>query len=130
MKLLNPLKRLCQSLALAIVMLFTSLPAQSAMIGTAEINRDIAGIGIDAQTLQQERLWIQQQLIANGVSKTDSVLRVSHLSDAQVHQVRHHFDEMPAGAGVAGVVITVGIVLLVTDLLGLTDIFPFVRPIK
>jgi hypothetical protein len=128
MKLRQPFTQLGQVIALAIVALFTSLPGQSAMIGTAEITRDIAGINIDAQTFQKERLWIQQQLISNGVSQGDSAIRVSQLSDSQVHHVRHKFDEMPAGAGVLGVAIGVGIVLLVTDLIGLTDIYPFVRP--
>ena len=130
MKLLKAFRRPAQIFALAAVVLFSSLPSQAAMIGTAEINRSIAGIDVDAQTLQQERLWIQQQLISNGVNKTDSVIRVSQLSDAQVRQVRHKFDEMPAGAGAFGVAVGVGIVLLVTDLIGLTDIFPFVRPMQ
>lgn len=129
MKLLNAFRRPAQIIALAAVVLFSSLPSQAAMIGTAEINRSIAGINVDAQTLQQERLWIQQQLVSNGVNKADSVLRVSQLSDAQVRQVRDKFDEMPAGAGVVGVVVAVGIVLLVTDLIGLTDVYPFVRPL-
>ena len=130
MKLLHTLKRPGQIIALAIVLLFSSLPSQAAIVGTAEINRTIAGINVNAQTLQKERLWIQQQLVSNGVSKTDSVLRVSQLSDAQVRQVRNKYDEMPAGAGVVGIAVTVGIVLIVTDLLGLTDIFTFIRPIK
>jgi hypothetical protein len=130
MKLRQSFTQLGQVIALTIVVLFTSLPGQAAMIGTAEITRNIAGINIDTQTLQKERLWIQQQLVSNGVSQADSVIRVSQLSDSQVHHVRHKFDEMPAGAGVVGVAVTVGIVLLVTDLFGLTDVFPFVRPME
>jgi hypothetical protein len=128
MRLGQPFTQLGQVIALAIAVLFASLPAHAAMIGTAEITRDIVGISIDEKTLQKERLWIQQQLVSNGVSLSDSATRVSQLSDSQVHHVRHEFDEMPAGAGVVEVTIAVGIVLLVTDLIGLTDIFPFVRP--
>lgn len=129
MKLRQTMKKFVQASALAITLLLSSLPGQAAMVGTAQITRDIAGLSIDAQTLQQERLWIQQQLVSNGVSQADSTIRVSQLSDSQVHHVRHKFDEMPAGAGAVGIAIGVGIVLLVTDLIGLTDIFPFVRPI-
>jgi hypothetical protein len=130
MKIRQSFTQLGQVIALAIVLLFASLPGHAAMIGTAEITRDIAGISIDTQTLQKERFWIQQQLVSNGVSRSDSVIRVSQLSDSQVHHVRHKFDEMPAGAGVLGIAVTVGIVLLVTDLIGLTDVYPFVRPMK
>ena len=129
MKLRQPAIQLSQIIALVATLLFSSLPAQAAMVGTAEITREIAGINIDASTLQQERLWIQKQLLSNGVSEADSVLRVSHLSDSQVHHVRHKFDEMPAGAGAVGIAVGIGIVLLVTDLIGLTDIFPFIRPV-
>lgn len=130
MKLRRSFTQLGQVIALAVVILFTSLPGHTAMIGTAEITRDLAGISVDAQTLQTERLWIKQQLVSNGVSQSDSGLRVSQLSDSQVRHVRNKFDEMPAGAGVVGFVVTVGVVLLVTDLIGLTDVYPFVRPVK
>ena len=129
MKLRPPVIQLSQLIALVAVLLFTSLPGQAAMVGTAQITREIAGINIDAKTLQQERLWIQKQLLSNGVSEADSALRVSQLSDSQVHHVRHKFDEMPAGAGAVGIAVGIGIVLLVTDLIGLTDIFPFIRPV-
>ena len=39
-------------------------------------------------------------------------------------------DQLPAGAGVIGILFAVFIVLLVTDILGFTKIFPFTRPIK
>ena len=130
MKLLKPFYRLGQAFALIAALLLVSLPGQAAMVGTAEINRDIAGISVDQTTLQKERLWIQQQLVANGVSEADSALRVSLLSDAQVRQVRQQFDEMPAGAGAAGIIVTAAIVLLVTDLIGLTDVYPFIRPVQ
>ena len=130
MKLMKPFYRLGQAFALTAVLLFVSLPGQTAMVGTAEISRDIASINVDQTTLQQQRLWIQQQLVANGVSAADSAMRVSLLSDAQVRQVRQQFDEMPAGAGVAGIIVTAAIVILVTDLIGLTDVYPFIRPIQ
>lgn len=127
---MKPFYRLGQAFALTAVLLFVSLPGQTAMVGTAEISRDIASINVDQTTLQQQRLWIQQQLVANGVSAADSAMRVSLLSDAQVRQVRQQFDEMPAGAGVAGIIVTAAIVILVTDLIGLTDVYPFIRPIQ
>ncbi|MFT5657477.1 MAG: hypothetical protein ACI9KN_000750 [Gammaproteobacteria bacterium] len=130
MKSKNIFGRLSLVSILATAMLFVSLPGQAAMVGTAQINRDISGNSVDQITLLQGRLWIQQQLVMNGVDEADSVIRVSRLSDAQVQQVRVRFDEMPAGAGVVGVAATIAVVILVTDLIGLTDIYPFIRPIK
>jgi len=36
-------------------------------------------------------------------------------------------DEMPAGASVVGALFAVFVILLVTDILGLTNVFPFTR---
>jgi hypothetical protein len=50
------------------------------------------------------------------------------LSDSQVVQIHQKIDEMPAGAGIGGVILVVFIVFVITDLMGATDIFPFIRP--
>ena len=82
------------------------------------------------KTIRQKREWIQTQLEKGGVSRTDSVLRVSSMSDSQVLQIHQRMDETPAGAGAAGAVLFVFVVLAITDLMGATDIFPFIRPME
>ena len=39
-------------------------------------------------------------------------------------------DNAPAGGDILGVVLTVFFVLLITDILGLTKVFPFTRSIR
>jgi hypothetical protein len=50
------------------------------------------------------------------------------MSDEQVIQIHKRIDEMPAGAGAAGTILLIFAILAITDLMGWTDIFPFIRP--
>ena len=46
------------------------------------------------------------------------------------HEYLAQIDSAPAGAGIVGTLFTVFVILLVTDILGLTKVFPFTRPIR
>ena len=65
------------------------------------------------------------------VDPAEAVQRVAGLSDAEVQRIAGHLDQLPAGQGAIGAVIGAAVliflILLVTDLLGLTDVYPFVR---
>jgi hypothetical protein len=124
------IKSITISVLFAIGVISFSMSAQAAMVGTAQIVEDAGGQIFDLNTMQQKRDWIQAQLEQGGVSVADSRLRVSGMSDDQVIQVHQRMEEMPAGAGAAGAVLFVFLVLVVTDLMGATDIFPFIRPME
>ena len=66
-----------------------------------------------------------------GVSPTQAQARVASLSDAEVSRLAGEIETSPAaGNGVVGAVVFVFLVLLVTDLLGLTKVFPFTRSVR
>ncbi|MBU3824132.1 MAG: PA2779 family protein [Candidatus Oceanisphaera merdipullorum] len=74
------------------------------------------------------RADVQEQLVNYGVEMSEVEARVAALSDQEVLQMADQLDNMPAGANaVIGALLTVFIILLVTDLLGLTNVFPFTR---
>ena len=50
-----------------------------------------------------------------------------HQAYAEAAQMADRLDEMPAGASVVGALFAVFVILLVTDILGLTNVFPFTR---
>ena len=56
--------------------------------------------------------------------------RVNAMSDAEVAQLAHRVDQAPAGSGVVGVLFSVFLILLVTDILGFTKVFPFTRSVR
>jgi hypothetical protein len=83
----------------------------------------------DSRSFQREE--VRQQLETLGIDPDEAAQRALSLSDAEVQQIAGQLDQLPAGRDAVGVVITailiVLLVLLITDLLGLTNVFPFVR---
>lgn len=73
---------------------------------------------------------VRRSLEANGVDPQAAIDRVATLSDAEVQQLAGRIDQAPAGGDVLGILFTVFIILLVTDILGLTKVFPFTRSIR
>jgi hypothetical protein len=56
---------------------------------------------------------------------------VDALSDDEVAELSARIDALPAGGdGIVGAIVLVFLVLLLTDIVGLTKIFPFTRSIK
>jgi len=74
-----------------------------------------------------EREEVRQQLLAAGVDPRHVAARVDGLSDAEVQQLAAKIDELPAGGDAIGALLFVFVVLLITDILGFTDVFPFVK---
>jgi hypothetical protein len=122
------------ALTMAMVLLLTSLPvgvAQAALISTDQVlgvaNQDERR-KVDAFLQRQD---VRDQMVAFGVEPDEAAARVASLSDGEIRQIAGQIDRLPAGQGVLvaliGAAVFVFIVLLITDLLGLTHIFPFVR---
>ncbi len=75
-----------------------------------------------------DREDVRQQMTELGVSPTQAMARVASLSDAEVSRLAGEIETSPAaGNGVVGAIVFVFLVLIVTDLLGLTKVFPFTR---
>ncbi len=74
---------------------------------------------------------VRTQMIELGVDPAVAVARVAGLSDAEIRDVAGRIDQLPAGQDVFGAILStvliIFLVLLITDILGLTDVFPFVR---
>lgn len=107
------------------------LTAQASMVST-ELAMVTAAGDTDRErvTVFFSREDVQASLQAQGVNVGDAIARVQALSDAEVAQLADRVEQAPAGAGVVGVLFTVFLVLLVTDIVGLTKVFPFTRSIR
>jgi hypothetical protein len=75
---------------------------------------------------------VRKEMQAQGIEANATKTRVSDLTDEEVHRIAGNMDKMPAGGdgGVLEILLTVFVVLLVTDILGFTKVFPFTRSIK
>lgn len=77
-----------------------------------------------------DRADLAAMLQARGVSTAELRDRVSALTDAEAQQMLTQIDQAPAGGDILGVLFTVFVILLVTDILGLTKVFPFTRSMR
>jgi len=77
---------------------------------------------------------VQTILVEQGINAEEAKNRISSLTDAEAIRLANEIEKLPAGGdGFATLVIAsliVFLVLLVTDIVGYTDIFPFVKKIK
>src|SRR5688572_13760453 len=114
--------------SLLILSLALPLPAQAGLVATdaaarTEHRERIAGL--------LDRAGLQAQLRAYGVSAAELQARVAALTDEEAAQLAARIDDLPAGGeSIIGALLIVFIVLLITDILGFTKIFPFTRPVR
>ena len=123
------------SFLLALFMIMISGPVQSgmaAMVGTETMVE--ASRGQEARNRLNKLLVredVRQALINQGIDPREARARIDSLSDAEAMAVADKLDQLPAGSGALEVLLIgsliVFLVLLLTDILGYTDIFPFVK---
>lgn len=78
-----------------------------------------------------ERADVLAALAERGVSIEQARARVAALTDAEATRLADEIDKAPAGASeLIGTVALVFVLLLFSDILGFTRIFPFVKPIR
>jgi hypothetical protein len=108
-----------------------------ALIGTAQVAESQGVVASEAQAQQQrahvlsylDRPDVVAGLQERGVSADQARERVAALTDDEVGQLAQSLDSAPAG-GIVGAIVFVFVLLLVTDLLGLTKVFPFTRSVR
>jgi hypothetical protein len=126
------------SLIMATIMLVIATPYQpllAAMVPTeATLDKIIAQDARDHLKTLISRNDIKDALISQGIDPDEAKARVDSLSDSEVIKAADKIEQLPAGRGAFGALIgaalIVFIVLLLTDILGFTDVFPFVKSKK
>lgn len=120
---------------MAAVMVMISMPigyAQAGMVTTDQV----LDAAVVAETREQvveflAREDVREQMELLGVDPDEASARAANMTDAEVMQIAGQLEQLPAGEGaigaILGAVVIIFIILLVTDILGLTNIFPFVR---
>ena len=129
------LQKLKQLLISFVVVSFTFVgftqSVQAAMIGTeqavavhdAQKNREKVAAALN-------RPDVAAELERMGVAKNEAQARVDAMSDTEVADLAGRVDSMPAGGDIVGAIVFVFVLLLVTDILGLTKVYPFTRSVR
>jgi len=101
---------------------------QAAMIETDQIISSTQTQSDRAHLIETlNRADLADQLRSAGVDPVQLQDRVDSLTDDEVALLNEQLDQMPAGGGILGVAVFIFVVLLITDIMGYTDIFPFVE---
>ncbi|OFZ72950.1 MAG: hypothetical protein A2W04_05285 [Betaproteobacteria bacterium RBG_16_64_9] len=103
------------------------IPASAAVVSTDQVNTSAERERVKGFL---DRAEVRAQLQSLGVDADSAVSRVDALTDDEAKDLAARIDQMPAGGNVLGVVLAVFIILLITDILGFTRIFPFTRSIR
>ena len=110
------------------------LPLQSSHAGL--VGTDKVAVSAQSQSERErirsflDREDVRNELQTQGVDANTAKARVDALTDEEVQKVAGKLDQMPAGGDVLGILFTIFVILLVTDILGFTKVFPFTRSIK
>jgi hypothetical protein len=110
------------------------LPLQSSHAGL--VGTDKVAVSAQSQSEREQirtfldREDVRKELQAQGIDVNTAKARVDALTDEEVQKVAGKLDKMPAGGEIIGILFTVFVILLVTDILGFTKVFPFTRSIK
>jgi hypothetical protein len=137
-------KHFRQFVAVALIATTTHLgfvgAVQAAMVDTAEANPSLAAKQDAVQAARArlaqflERSDVSTRMSALGLSADEARSRAAALSDGEVLAAADRIEQLPAGGdafgAIIGAAVLVFLVLLVTDILGLTKVFSFTKPMK
>lgn len=132
------LSNLFQKTALLLILFMSFHTIVAPLAGAALIETEtlVSAQEVDASRDRVAALLAREDvgaaLLNHGVSVQEVLLRVNSLTDQEVMRLAQQIDALPAGAdggvgSVVGALLFVFLVLLFTDLLGLTDVYPFVK---
>ncbi len=120
--------------AMAAVMVVLSMPlgvAHAGMVTTDRVIDRVAAQDDRARVLDfVARDDVRRQIESLGIDPEEAATRAAGLSDIEIAQIAGQLDELPAGQGFGefvALILVIFLVLLVTDILGMTNVFPFIR---
>lgn len=132
---MNFFRRLGKIVPVLSILAFLSIhmaPLQAAMVDNDQLLAQTQHEITKQEVLSNlDRQDVQDQLVAMGVDVNDAKDRINQMNDQELAQIAQDFEQMPAGSGgIIGALLVVFIVLVVTDMLGATDVFGFVHNIN
>ena len=111
---------------------FTAITAKAGLIGTEAVINTLQGETSRSRiTNFLDRQDVQKSFLEKGTDPIQAKKRVASLTDQEVSQICKVLDQLPAGGDgvgtVVGAIVLIFLILLLTDILGFTHVFPFVR---
>ena len=120
-------------LVVSFVLLNVNVPrVQAQMVGTDAVIITQQAADQRAQVMDfMAREDVRQLMARTGVDPLEAQQRVNSLTTEEIAQISHSIDQLPAGGdavgAIVGAAVLIFVVLLITDIIGLTHVFPFVN---
>lgn len=98
-------------------------PALSAIVSSDELLSSYQATEKRTELAQLfDRADVQQELTKRGVDPALAKSRIVGMTDAEISKLTQDLEKLPAGQGVLGVIVLVLVILLLTEILGYTDV--------
>lgn len=128
------MKRFLSAFLAASILFTGSIQAvQAAMISTEQVAASTSTVTGDQDRARiisaLSREDVQSALVARGIDPAQAQSRVALLTDDEASSLASKLDTAPAG-GFIGVIVFIFLVLLLTDILGFTKVYPFTRSVR
>lgn len=119
---------LAQLLIISIIFISLQPAVNAAIVTTSDLVADQQS-QFDREYLLSsfDREEVQVALVRQGVDVDMAKLRVASMTDTEVRTLNSKMDSLPAASGAVGAIVFILLVLLVTDLIGVTDVYPFIN---
>ena len=105
--------------------------AQAAIIANAQLIEQVQQANDKDVLLQTiNRVDVQEQLLGMGVNTAELESRINQMTQQEIAQLSQQINDLPAGGDLLGIIVLLFIVFIITDVIGATDIFPFIHPVK
>lgn len=106
--------------------------AQATLIGTEQVAQASANRTDDRARIDSAlaRADVRERLQDLGVDPQQATDRIAALTDEEAARLAGSLDNAPAGGSIVGAIVFVFVLLLVTDILGLTKVYPFTRSVR
>ena len=124
------------SVFLVILMVLLTTPCQSVLAAMIETEASLEATPQGQAARNTIKALLAREdaravLRAQGINPVEAMARVDSLTDAEAQRIADQIEEFPAGAGffttfiiVVGIIV---IILVITDALGYTNVFTFIR---
>lgn len=127
MFLFSLMKRVMALLVSLALVCSYSAPAWAGVISTEQVFQQRTAGEYAPLVSAMDRQEVRQQLVDLGVDPEYAKARIAALDDEQIGEILADMDALPAGGGVLEVVVAVLVVLVILDLVGVTNVFPFIH---
>ena len=105
--------------------------AQAAIIANAQLIDQVQQANDKDALLQTiNRVDVQEQLLSMGVTTAELESRINQMTQQEIAQLNQQINDLPAGGDILGIIVLIFIIFIITDVIGATDIFPFIHPVK